>query len=37
MAWGLSAIKQTHPGDIVWSTMQEVERVLEGGGLRIVR
>lgn len=34
---GLSAIKQTHPGDVVWSTLSEVERVLDGGGLRIVR
>jgi len=34
---GLSAIKQTHPGDIVYATKEEVDRVLEGGGLRIVR
>lgn len=34
---GLSAIKQTHPGDVCWSTLTEVERVLEGSGLRIVR
>jgi len=34
---GLSAIKQTLPGDVVWSTVEEVERVLQGGGLRIVR
>ncbi len=34
---GLSAIKQTIPGDVVRTTLEEVKRVLEGGGLRIDR
>jgi len=34
---GMSALKQTLPGDLNWSTREEVDRVLEGGGLRIVR
>ncbi len=35
---GVSAIKQTHPGDVAYTTTDEVERVLAGGGgLRIVR
>ncbi len=34
---GMSALKQTLPGDLNWATREEVERVLEGGGLRIVR
>ncbi len=34
---GLSAIKQTHPGDVVCATSDEVKRVLRGNGLRIVR
>ena len=34
---GISAIKQTHPGDVVCATKDEVERVLRGNGLRIVR
>jgi 2-dehydro-3-deoxygluconokinase len=34
---GISALKQTNPGDLVWATKEEVERVLQGGGLRIVR
>ena len=34
---GISALKQTNPGDLVWATREEVERLLEGGGLRIVR
>ena len=33
----ISAIKQTLPGDVVYTTKDEVERTLEGGGLRIVR
>lgn len=33
----LSAIKQTLPGDLCWVTCDEVERVLNDGGLRIVR
>ena len=33
----ISAIKQTLPGDIVYATKEEVDRTLEGGGLRIVR
>lgn len=34
---GMSAIKQTYPGDLCWGTLDEVERVLAGEGLRIVR
>jgi len=34
---GMSALKQTMPGDLCWATLEEVERVLDGGGLRIVR
>jgi len=34
---GISAIKQTHPGDLCWGTEEEVKRILDGGGLRIVR
>ncbi len=34
---GLSALKQTLPGDVCFATRDEVDRVLEGGGLRIVR
>jgi len=33
----ISALKQTNPGDLCWATREEVERLLEGGGLRIVR
>ena len=33
----ISAIKQTHPGDIVCATKAEVDRMLEGTGLRIDR
>jgi 2-dehydro-3-deoxygluconokinase len=33
----ISALKQTNPGDLVWATKQEVERVLQGGSLRIIR
>jgi len=33
----LSALKQTNPGDLCWATRAEVERVLAGGSLRIVR
>ena len=33
----VSALKQTNPGDICWATVEEVERLLRGGGLRIVR
>ncbi len=33
----ISALKQTNPGDLVWATREEVERLLAGGGLRIVR
>ncbi len=32
-----SALKHSIPGDINWSTPEEVERVAKGGGLRIVR
>lgn len=32
-----STLKQTNPGDLLWATRDEVERLLEGGGLRIVR
>jgi 2-dehydro-3-deoxygluconokinase len=34
---GISALKQTMPGDVVFATREEVERVLRGNGLRIVR
>lgn len=34
---GVSALKQTNPGDLVWATSDEVARILEGGNLRIVR
>jgi 2-dehydro-3-deoxygluconokinase len=34
---GISALKQTMPGDVVFVTREEVDRVLRGGGLRIVR
>jgi 2-dehydro-3-deoxygluconokinase len=34
---GMSSLKQTLPGDLCWATRAEVDRVLEGGGLRIVR
>lgn len=34
---GISALKQTHPGDPSWATKDEVERVLQGGSLRIAR
>ena len=34
---GVSALKQTNPGDLCWATREETERLLEGGGLRIVR
>ena len=34
---GMSAIKQTLPGDLCWASRDEVEHVLGGGGLRIVR
>lgn len=33
----VSALKQTHPGDVSWVTRGEVERALGGGDLRIVR
>jgi 2-dehydro-3-deoxygluconokinase len=33
----ISALKQTNPGDLVWATKEEVERVLQGGSLRIMR
>lgn len=33
----VSALKQTNPGDLCWATLEEVERLLKGGGLRIVR
>jgi len=33
----VSALKQTNPGDLCWATREEVGRILEGGGLRIVR
>ena len=34
---GFSALKQTIPGDLCWASRAEVDRLLEGGGLRIVR
>ena len=33
----VSALKQTHPGDLCWVTKSEVERVLANGDLRIIR
>lgn len=33
----ISALKQTNPGDLVWATREECDRLLGGGGLRIVR
>ncbi|MCX6100401.1 MAG: sugar kinase, partial [Candidatus Bipolaricaulota bacterium] len=33
----VSALKQTNPGDLCWATPDEVERLLKGGNLRIVR
>jgi len=33
----VSALKQTNPGDLCWVTPEEVERVMKGAGLRIVR
>lgn len=33
----VSALKQTNPGDLCWATREEVEQLLEGGSLRIVR
>lgn len=33
----ISSLKQTNPGDLCWATRDEVERVLGGGSLRIVR
>ncbi|HAF70553.1 MAG: Ribokinase-like domain-containing protein [Acetothermia bacterium 64_32] len=37
--WGvaISALAQTNPGDLCWATKEEAERILKGGGLRIVR
>ena len=37
--WGvaISALAQTNPGDLCWATKEEAERLLKGGGLRIVR
>jgi len=34
---GLSALKQTLPGDLCWANRSEVDRILSGGGLRIIR
>ena len=33
----ISALKQTNPGDLCWATREEVERILDGGNLRIAR
>jgi len=33
----LSTLKQTNPGDLVWATKEECDRLLAGAGLRIVR
>jgi len=33
----VSALKQTNPGDLCWASREEVERLLQGAGLRIVR
>jgi len=32
-----STLKQTNPGDLLWATREEVEQLLKGAGLRIVR
>ena len=32
-----AAIKHSMPGDLNWATLDEVKRLVEGGGLRIVR
>lgn len=32
----VSALKQRTPGDLCWATREEVERMLDGGNLRIV-
>jgi len=34
---GISALKQTNPSDFVWATREEVECIVDGGSLRIVR
>ena len=34
---GVSALKQTNHGDLVWATREEVEHILDGGSLRIAR
>jgi 2-dehydro-3-deoxygluconokinase len=33
----VSAIKHSIPGDFAWVTRDEVEAILQGGGLRISR
>jgi sugar/nucleoside kinase (ribokinase family) len=33
----LAAIKHTIPGDFCWSDLKEVEALIKGGTLRIVR
>jgi len=37
LAVATSALAQTNPGDLNWSTLAEAERLLEGGGKRIDR
>lgn len=32
-----STLKQTNPGDLLWATRDEVEKLLQGGDLRIAR
>jgi 2-dehydro-3-deoxygluconokinase len=37
LAVATSALAQTNPGDLNWSTLEEAERLLRGGGKRIER
>ena len=37
LAVATSALAQTNPGDLNWSTLEEAERLLQGGGKRIER
>jgi len=37
LAVATSALAQTNPGDLNWSTLEEAKRLLEGGGKRIDR
>jgi hypothetical protein len=37
LAVATSSLAQTNPGDLNWSTLEEAERLLQGGGKRIDR